>query len=136
MHFSTPFFAAIAAFLAVGVQANPVASPEADITARTTFSGNGQTNFLVLPLTGTMARVMSPFKTPTTSSPYLRRTGTPACTAGSRSPSPVDNGNSVDVTVGDLCPGCATDDIELTPAAFSVLAPLDVGVILVEWYFK
>jgi hypothetical protein len=44
MRFFIPFLTAVTAFLAVGVHANPVASPEANITARTTiFSGDGQT---------------------------------------------------------------------------------------------
>ncbi|KAJ7888183.1 hypothetical protein B0H14DRAFT_2337434, partial [Mycena olivaceomarginata] len=44
----------------------------------------------------------------------------------------VKNGNHIDVTVGDLCPGCRsrTDDIDLPDAL------LGTGRIPVQWHFK
>ena len=47
-----------------------------------------------------------------------------------------DNGKNIDVTIGDLCPGCATDGIDLSQGAFAALADLGVGVIPVQWNFK
>ncbi|KAF5329383.1 hypothetical protein D9619_008950 [Psilocybe cf. subviscida] len=45
-------------------------------------------------------------------------------------------GHSVVVTVVDKCIGCATNDIDLSPAAFSQLANTDVGRIHgVTWDF-
>ncbi|KAL0945410.1 hypothetical protein HGRIS_000902 [Hohenbuehelia grisea] len=44
-------------------------------------------------------------------------------------------GKTVDATVVDLCPGCAGDSIDLSPAAFKALAPLDDGRIKVTWNF-
>ncbi|KAJ6610709.1 RlpA-like double-psi beta-barrel-protein domain-containing protein-containing protein [Mycena sp. CBHHK59/15] len=46
------------------------------------------------------------------------------------------NGQNIDVTVGDLCPGCSTDGIDLSIGAFSALADTDLGVIEVTWSFK
>ncbi|CAL1698873.1 unnamed protein product [Somion occarium] len=46
-------------------------------------------------------------------------------------------GRSVDATVVDLCPGCGPGSIDLSPAAFSQLASLDVGRIHgVNWNFE
>ncbi|KAJ7359828.1 hypothetical protein DFH08DRAFT_685842 [Mycena albidolilacea] len=42
----------------------------------------------------------------------------------------VKNGNHIDVTVGDLCPGCRTGDIDLSDAL------LGTGRIPVQWHFK
>ncbi|EMD32260.1 expansin-like protein [Gelatoporia subvermispora B] len=36
-------------------------------------------------------------------------------------------GNSVTATVQDLCPGCDSTSVDLTPTAFEALAPLSVG---------
>ncbi|KAF9266664.1 hypothetical protein L218DRAFT_742971 [Marasmius fiardii PR-910] len=36
-------------------------------------------------------------------------------------------GKSVTVAIVDKCPGCGTNGIDLSPAAFSVLAPQSVG---------
>ncbi|TFK46270.1 barwin-like endoglucanase [Heliocybe sulcata] len=46
------------------------------------------------------------------------------------------NGKSVDAKVVDECPGCGSNDIDLSPAAFKKLAPLDKGRIQVTWEFK
>ncbi|KAI0768763.1 RlpA-like double-psi beta-barrel-protein domain-containing protein-containing protein [Trametes elegans] len=45
------------------------------------------------------------------------------------------NGNYVEATVVDLCPGCARYGIDLSPAAFTRLAPLEKGRIQVDWHF-
>ncbi|KAF9255162.1 plant expansin [Marasmius fiardii PR-910] len=39
------------------------------------------------------------------------------------------NGKSVDVTIVDRCPGCVGGSIDLSPAAFTKLAPESVGRI-------
>ena len=44
-----------------------------------------------------------------------------------------DNGLTTWATVVDKCPGCGFYDIDLSPAAFSQLAPLGVGRIQVSW---
>jgi len=36
-------------------------------------------------------------------------------------------GNTVTATVEDLCEGCSSGDVDLTPSAFEVLAPTFVG---------
>ncbi|KAK0497531.1 riboflavine-aldehyde-forming enzyme [Armillaria luteobubalina] len=46
------------------------------------------------------------------------------------------NGKSVDATIGDLCPGCGTNGIDLSSSAFQVLAPLDVGRMQVTWNYE
>ncbi|OAD80739.1 hypothetical protein PHYBLDRAFT_105004 [Phycomyces blakesleeanus NRRL 1555(-)] len=46
----------------------------------------------------------------------------------------VTNGKkSVVVTVVDSCPGCAKNDIDLSPAAFKKLASLGAGRIKIKW---
>ncbi|KAJ7642028.1 RlpA-like double-psi beta-barrel-protein domain-containing protein-containing protein [Roridomyces roridus] len=45
------------------------------------------------------------------------------------------NGNTITVTVRDLCPGCGTNGIDLTETAFAALASTDLGVIQVDWEF-
>ncbi|KAJ0591934.1 putative EG45-like domain containing protein, plant [Helianthus annuus] len=42
-------------------------------------------------------------------------------------------GQSVDVTVVDLCPGCASDQIDLSQEAFAVIANPDAGRILIDY---
>ncbi|KAF4616954.1 hypothetical protein D9613_008543 [Agrocybe pediades] len=44
-------------------------------------------------------------------------------------------GATVFATVVDTCPGCGVNGIDLTPAAFQMLAPLTVGRIQVTWDF-
>ncbi|KAJ7442453.1 RlpA-like double-psi beta-barrel-protein domain-containing protein-containing protein, partial [Mycena latifolia] len=46
------------------------------------------------------------------------------------------NGQSIDVMVGDLCPGCGTDGIDLSQGAFAAIENLDVGRMTVSWSFK
>ncbi|EMD32261.1 expansin-like protein [Gelatoporia subvermispora B] len=38
-------------------------------------------------------------------------------------------GNTVTATVEDLCPGCDSTSVDLTPTAFEALAPTSVGVL-------
>lgn len=48
-----------------------------------------------------------------------------------------DNDQSVDATVVDLCPECASGSIDLSMSAFAALAPLDVGRLRhVVWNFN
>ncbi|KAL8222974.1 hypothetical protein R6Q57_020373 [Mikania cordata] len=42
-------------------------------------------------------------------------------------------GNSVDVTVVDLCPGCAANQVDLSREAFAVIANTDAGRINIEY---
>jgi expansin (peptidoglycan-binding protein) len=44
-----------------------------------------------------------------------------------------DPSTCVTVTIEDRCVGCKSGDIDLSPAAFQVLAPLDTGRIKVTW---
>ncbi|KAK7685469.1 hypothetical protein QCA50_011333 [Cerrena zonata] len=47
------------------------------------------------------------------------------------------NDRSVDATVVDLCPECASGSIDLSMSAFAALAPLDVGRLRhVVWNFN
>ncbi|KAJ7213539.1 RlpA-like double-psi beta-barrel-protein domain-containing protein-containing protein, partial [Mycena pura] len=46
------------------------------------------------------------------------------------------NGQHIDVTVGDLCPGCTDNGLDLSLGAFEALADPDVGVLQVTWSFK
>ncbi|KZT20523.1 hypothetical protein NEOLEDRAFT_1122554, partial [Neolentinus lepideus HHB14362 ss-1] len=46
------------------------------------------------------------------------------------------NGQFVDATVVDECPGCGPNDIDLSPAAFQRLASLDQGRIQVTWDYE
>jgi expansin (peptidoglycan-binding protein) len=48
----------------------------------------------------------------------------------------LDNGQHIDVTVGDLCPGCTTDGLDLSEGAFAAIENLDAGRITVAWSFK
>ncbi|AEO68335.1 uncharacterized protein THITE_52547 [Thermothielavioides terrestris NRRL 8126] len=43
------------------------------------------------------------------------------------------NGKTVDVTVVDRCVACNSGDLDLSPAAFSALADLSVGVLQGTW---
>ncbi|PBK91869.1 barwin-like endoglucanase [Armillaria gallica] len=45
-------------------------------------------------------------------------------------------GRSVVVTVRDLCPGCLSGGIDLSPSAFQQLASLDVGRMQVTWEYE
>lgn len=46
-----------------------------------------------------------------------------------------DNNNSIEATVADSCPGCQGYDVDLSPAAFKALAPLDAGRIWTNWEY-
>ena len=47
-----------------------------------------------------------------------------------------DQGQFVDATVVDLCPGCASGSIDLSTGAFEQLAPISVGRLQVSWDFE
>jgi hypothetical protein len=47
----------------------------------------------------------------------------------------IDQGRTVEATVEDTCPGCSQYSIDLSPAAFKKLAPLDAGRIKVTWEY-
>jgi expansin (peptidoglycan-binding protein) len=48
----------------------------------------------------------------------------------------IDKGKSVTCTIVDRCVGCAHDDLDFSPAAFSLLANRDVGRIYgVTWSY-
>lgn len=42
-------------------------------------------------------------------------------------------GNSVDVTVVDRCEGCAYNDLDFSPSAFTQLADKSLGRIDITW---
>ncbi|KAK0497532.1 riboflavine-aldehyde-forming enzyme [Armillaria luteobubalina] len=46
------------------------------------------------------------------------------------------NGKFMDATIGDLCPGCGTNGIDLLSSAFQVLTPLDARRIQVTWNYE
>ncbi|KAK0207711.1 RlpA-like double-psi beta-barrel-protein domain-containing protein-containing protein [Armillaria fumosa] len=46
------------------------------------------------------------------------------------------NGKFVDATIGDLCPGCGHNGLDLSNSAFQKLAPLDDGRIKVTWNYE
>ncbi|KAM0013493.1 putative EG45-like domain containing protein, plant [Helianthus debilis subsp. tardiflorus] len=59
-----------------------------------------------------------------------RVTCTSGTNAGVRQPC---KGTSVDVTVVDLCPGCAGNQVDLSQEAFAVIANPDAGRINIEY---
>ncbi|KAI8633143.1 RlpA-like double-psi beta-barrel-protein domain-containing protein-containing protein [Xylariaceae sp. FL1651] len=46
------------------------------------------------------------------------------------------NGHQTAAQVADLCPGCGSGGIDVSPAIFDDIAPLDVGRIQVNWFFQ
>ncbi|TGJ86217.1 hypothetical protein E0Z10_g2512 [Xylaria hypoxylon] len=46
------------------------------------------------------------------------------------------NGHQTAAQVVDLCPGCASGAIDVSPAIFDDIAPLSVGRIRVNWFFQ
>jgi len=46
------------------------------------------------------------------------------------------NGNCVNAIVQDTCAGCSPEHIDLTPAVWTQLAPLEVGKMKVDWDFS
>ncbi|TFK68766.1 hypothetical protein BDN72DRAFT_797272 [Pluteus cervinus] len=42
---------------------------------------------------------------------------------------------TIDATVVDSCPGCARYDLDLSPAAFQALAPMQSGRIGIRWWY-
>ncbi|KAH9851528.1 riboflavin aldehyde-forming enzyme [Lenzites betulinus] len=45
------------------------------------------------------------------------------------------NGKTATATVRDECPGCSSNDIDMSPSLFEELGDLDTGVLAVSWYF-
>ncbi|GJS37298.1 EG45-like domain containing protein [Tanacetum coccineum] len=43
-------------------------------------------------------------------------------------------GNTIDVTIVDLCPGCSGDQIDLSQEAFAMIANPDEGKIKIEYH--
>ncbi|KAI7738041.1 hypothetical protein M8C21_010503 [Ambrosia artemisiifolia] len=55
------------------------------------------------------------------------------CTSGTNAvPNPC-TGRSVDVTVVDLCPGCAGNQVDLSQEAFQVIANPDAGRVNIDY---
>ncbi|KAF8900141.1 RlpA-like double-psi beta-barrel-protein domain-containing protein-containing protein, partial [Gymnopilus junonius] len=44
-------------------------------------------------------------------------------------------GKTARAKVVDLCPSCGLTGIDLSPAAFRALAPLDVGQLHIDWEY-
>ncbi|CAO3572495.1 unnamed protein product [Mortierella alpina] len=61
---------------------------------------------------------------------FPRSSNSPACGQCIRVTGP--NG-SVDVQIVDMCPGCKSGDIDLTPGAFSKVAHIDAGRVRITW---
>ncbi|XP_076941197.1 EG45-like domain containing protein [Bidens hawaiensis] len=55
------------------------------------------------------------------------------CTGGINAVPRPCTGNSVEVTVVDLCPGCASNQIDLSQEAFAVIGNPDAGRINIEY---
>ncbi|KAD4178034.1 hypothetical protein E3N88_28439 [Mikania micrantha] len=55
------------------------------------------------------------------------------CVSGTNAVPRPCTGNSVDVTVVDLCPGCAANQVDLSREAFAVIANTDAGRINIEY---
>ncbi|KAF9427686.1 hypothetical protein BGZ94_004396 [Podila epigama] len=61
---------------------------------------------------------------------YARSMNSPACGQCIRVTGP--NG-TIDVQIVDMCPGCKSGDVDLSPGAFAEIAHLDKGRIKVSW---
>ncbi|KAF8952839.1 hypothetical protein BGZ52_003469 [Haplosporangium bisporale] len=61
---------------------------------------------------------------------FPRAMNSPACGQCIRVTGP--NG-TVDVQIVDMCPGCKSGDVDLTPGAFSKIAHLDTGRVNISW---
>ncbi|KAF7340510.1 Riboflavin-aldehyde forming enzyme [Mycena sanguinolenta] len=131
MHFPTSFLSVVAALLAVGANANPVASPE-DLSARTTIFSGDATWYTP---DGNVGACGAPMQ----NSDFIVALSSAHYHDGAHCWQHLNveyNGKNIDVTIGDLCPGCATEGIDLSEGAFAALADLSVGVIPVQWNFK
>ncbi|KAF7340511.1 Riboflavin-aldehyde forming enzyme [Mycena sanguinolenta] len=132
MHFPTSFLSVVAALLVVGANANPVASPEADLNARTTIFSGDATWYTP---DGNVGACGAPMQ----NSDFIVALSSAHYHDGAHCWQHLNveyNGKNIDVTIGDLCPGCSTDGIDLSEGAFAALADLSVGVIPVQWNFK
>lgn len=45
------------------------------------------------------------------------------------------NGQSVNITMEDKCPGCAADSLDLSVGAFTAIGQEAQGVLPISWYF-
>ncbi|KAI3754571.1 hypothetical protein L1987_54357 [Smallanthus sonchifolius] len=55
------------------------------------------------------------------------------CTGGTNAVPHPCTGKTVDVTVVDLCPGCAGDQIDLSQEAFAIIANPDAGKVNIQY---
>ncbi|KAI0537063.1 RlpA-like double-psi beta-barrel-protein domain-containing protein-containing protein [Xylaria digitata] len=46
------------------------------------------------------------------------------------------NGRQTAAQVVDLCPGCGSGGIDVSPAIFDDIASLDIGRVRVNWFFQ
>ncbi|KAI0144586.1 RlpA-like double-psi beta-barrel-protein domain-containing protein-containing protein [Xylariaceae sp. FL1272] len=46
------------------------------------------------------------------------------------------NGKQTAGMVVDLCPGCGSGGVDASPAIFDDIAPLDQGVVAINWFFQ
>ncbi|KAJ7917365.1 RlpA-like double-psi beta-barrel-protein domain-containing protein-containing protein [Mycena leptocephala] len=132
MHFSASFLSVLAACLAVGVKATPVTSPEVDLNARTTIFSGDATWY---DPNGNVGACGAPMQ----NSDFIVALSSAHYHDGAHCWQHLDveyNGKHIDVTIGDLCPGCGTEGIDLSQGAFAALADLNLGVIPVQWHFK
>ncbi|KAG0258754.1 hypothetical protein BGZ95_004880 [Linnemannia exigua] len=61
---------------------------------------------------------------------FARASTSPACGQCLQVTGP--NG-TVTVQVVDMCPGCKSGDVDLTPGAFAKIASLDAGRVRISW---
>ncbi|KAI9362374.1 RlpA-like double-psi beta-barrel-protein domain-containing protein-containing protein [Pilaira anomala] len=45
------------------------------------------------------------------------------------------SGKKIRAKIVDTCPGCSKGDLDLSPAAFSKLAPLSKGILKIKWRY-
>ncbi|KAF7342644.1 Riboflavin-aldehyde forming enzyme [Mycena sanguinolenta] len=132
MRFSAPFLSVVATYLAVGVQANPVASPEVNITARTTYFSGLATYYNPNGNYGACGARMQNSDFIVALSPAHYHNGAHCWQHLNVNYESKD----IDVTIGDLCAECTTEGIRLSSGAFSALAPLSAEIISVVWNFE
>ncbi|KAG0206436.1 hypothetical protein BGX28_002108 [Mortierella sp. GBA30] len=61
---------------------------------------------------------------------FSRSSDSPACGQCIRITGP---DGVVDVQIVDMCPGCKSGDVDLTPGAFSKIAHMDAGRVRISW---
>ncbi|KAJ6474199.1 RlpA-like double-psi beta-barrel-protein domain-containing protein-containing protein [Mycena sanguinolenta] len=132
MHFTTSFLSVVAALLVVGANSNPAASTEAELNARTTIV-SGDASFFVPD--GNVGACGAPLQ----NWDFVVALPSAHYDNGAHCGQHINveyNGKNINVTVGDLCPGGGTDDIDPSEGAFVALADLTLGFIPVQWNFK